>query len=110
MIARLERALDETRIEGVRTSVPLFRQILRDPQFRAGEADNAMLDRKLASGEWGAAAEADAGDLPLVAALIEHASRQSVRSASPAPRGGQRSGWRTAGRREALRRPLWGGA
>jgi acetyl-CoA carboxylase biotin carboxylase subunit len=35
-IARMERALGETRIEGVNTTVDFCREILGDPEFRAG--------------------------------------------------------------------------
>jgi acetyl-CoA carboxylase biotin carboxylase subunit len=35
-ILRMERALGETRIEGVKTTVDFCREVLADPQFRAG--------------------------------------------------------------------------
>jgi acetyl-CoA carboxylase biotin carboxylase subunit len=50
-LARLGRALEELRIEGIQTTVPLFRALLDDADFRAGRMDVAMLDRKLAAGE-----------------------------------------------------------
>ncbi len=106
-IARLDRALHELRVEGIRTTTPLFVQILRDPDFRAGRLDNGMLDRKLASGEW-APREALAGeDLPLIAAAIAHAEKQQTITSLPATSGGQRSHWRTVGRREAMRGSTW---
>lgn len=36
-IARMERALEETIIEGVSTSIPFHRAIFNDPDFRAGD-------------------------------------------------------------------------
>ncbi|HWN44112.1 MAG TPA: acetyl-CoA carboxylase biotin carboxylase subunit, partial [Thermoanaerobaculia bacterium] len=48
---RLGRALAELRIEGIRTTKPLFQALLADPDFRSGNMDIAMLDRKLESGE-----------------------------------------------------------
>ena len=36
-IARMERALDETIIEGVATSIPFHKAIVKDPAFRAGD-------------------------------------------------------------------------
>jgi len=36
-IARMERALDETIIEGVATSIPFHKAIIKDPAFRAGD-------------------------------------------------------------------------
>jgi acetyl-CoA carboxylase biotin carboxylase subunit len=35
-ILRMERALGETRIEGVKTTVDFCRELLGDPEFRAG--------------------------------------------------------------------------
>jgi acetyl-CoA carboxylase biotin carboxylase subunit len=58
---RLDRALGELRIEGIRTTVPLFRALLADDDFRAGRLDIGMLDRKLAAGELGAPGAAATG-------------------------------------------------
>jgi acetyl-CoA carboxylase biotin carboxylase subunit len=77
-LARLERALAELRIEGIRTTVPLFRALLADADFRAGRLDIGMLDRKLASGELQALAERGSEELPhlpLLAAAIAHYER-----------------------------------
>lgn len=46
-IACMLRALDEFVIEGVKTSVPLLRQILRDPTFQAGQVDTRWLERTI---------------------------------------------------------------
>jgi acetyl-CoA carboxylase biotin carboxylase subunit len=43
-IRRMERALDMFILEGVKTSIPLHRQILRSPQFRKGEIHTRFLD------------------------------------------------------------------
>ena len=43
---RLARALAELRIEGICTTVPLFRALLKDKDFLAGNLDIGMLDRK----------------------------------------------------------------
>lgn len=102
-ISRLDRALSEMRIEGINTSAPLFRRILADPEFRAGDLDITMLERKLESGEWRSAA-GDDGDLPLVAAAIAHAlAQQTAITVGPAANGesGGRQRWLEAGRRQA---------
>ncbi len=46
-IACMLRALDEFVIEGVKTSIPLLRKILRDPTFQAGQVDTRWLERTL---------------------------------------------------------------
>jgi acetyl-CoA carboxylase biotin carboxylase subunit len=104
---RLARALEEIRIEGIRTTVPLFAALLEDPDFRAGRLDIGMLDRKLAAGELQPGHELELADLPLIAAALEHAERQARYSAVPAAGGGRRPRWRQASRRESLRRGPW---
>jgi acetyl-CoA carboxylase biotin carboxylase subunit len=110
-LARLGRALDELRVEGIRTTAPLYRALLADPDFVAGRFDVAMLDRKLAGGELRPAEEAELPDLPLIAAALAQFERSRRLAAGPA--GGrpgetaQRHQWRRAGRREALRSGSW---
>ena len=48
-IARMSRALDLFVIEGVRTSIPLHRRILRDGTFRAGKLSTRFMERFLAA-------------------------------------------------------------
>jgi acetyl-CoA carboxylase, biotin carboxylase subunit len=47
-IMRLERALYEYFVAGIKTNISLFRRILRDPDFKAGRLDTGYLDRLLA--------------------------------------------------------------
>ena len=44
-LARAKRALEEYRVEGISTTLPFFQQVLRDPQFLAGEMDVGYIDR-----------------------------------------------------------------
>jgi acetyl-CoA carboxylase biotin carboxylase subunit len=44
-LARLRRALDETRVEGVATNLAFHRRVLADPEFAAGGVDTAYLAR-----------------------------------------------------------------
>ncbi|HLJ41068.1 MAG TPA: acetyl-CoA carboxylase biotin carboxylase subunit [Candidatus Acidoferrales bacterium] len=44
-IARMSRALDQFVIEGIKTSIPLHKKILEDPDFIAGKLDTHFLDR-----------------------------------------------------------------
>jgi len=43
-IARMQRALDFFVVEGIRTSIPLHRDILRDPVFASGQLSTRFLD------------------------------------------------------------------
>lgn len=44
-IGRLQRALRETEIEGVQTTLPLYRLLLTQPEFRAGNVDTHYLQK-----------------------------------------------------------------
>jgi acetyl-CoA carboxylase biotin carboxylase subunit len=104
---RLGRALAELRIEGVATGVPLFQALLADADFRSGNLDIAMLDRKLKAGELLLPTPAVDRDLPFVAAALAELER-GRRAAGEAPAtSNQRTRWAAAGRREAMR-GAWG--
>jgi acetyl-CoA carboxylase biotin carboxylase subunit len=47
-IARMARALDMFIVEGIHTSIPLHRRIMRDPEFIAGRIDTKFMERFLA--------------------------------------------------------------
>jgi acetyl-CoA carboxylase, biotin carboxylase subunit len=128
-LARLGRALAELRIEGIRTTAPLYRALLADADFRAGRLDVGMLDHKLASGELQAVEPRQAAtlpDLPLLAAAIAHYERArrttTVIPAAPAGAGaagagaagagaaGAVEGGRAAGAAGGSRRQRWAAA
>jgi acetyl/propionyl-CoA carboxylase alpha subunit len=100
-LARLDRALNELRIEGIRTTVPLFRALLEDAQFLRGELDIEMLDRKLGAGELRVEGAAELADLGALAAAVEHVERTARVAAVSPP--ASRDRWRQAARREGLR-------
>ena len=113
-LRRLRRALGELRVEGIKTTAPLFLDLLDDEDFLAARLDIGMLDRKLQAGELGpssrvrkGAADLD-GDLALLAAALGHA--ESVARAGPAraresPHPSARRRWHAAARFESLRKP-----
>ncbi|MEE8277295.1 MAG: acetyl-CoA carboxylase biotin carboxylase subunit [Thermoanaerobaculia bacterium] len=106
-LARLGRALAETRIDGIRSTVPLFRALLEDEDFLAGRLDSEMLDRKLDSGELVTAVWPDGPEIVVIAAALEHLEYRTRSSASPGVGGGRRGYWRQAARRESLRGSRW---
>jgi acetyl-CoA carboxylase biotin carboxylase subunit len=95
-IARLARAVDEYKIVGIRTTLPLFRRVLRDAAFQAGEFDTSFLARLPVDPPSPARIETAA-----VAAVV---SAFRARGAQvPVPRGDAPSAWRQAGLREGQR-------
>jgi len=118
-ITRLQRALDEYMVGGIKTNVSLFQRILRHPEFAAGRLDTGFLDRLLASAEGRREARPVAGleaqHLAAIAAALFTATESpatrtpagAVAAEFGATNGASRadapSGWKQAGRREALR-------
>ena len=108
-IMRLRRALHEYFVGGIKTNIPLFRRILRDPEFAAGKLDTGFLERLLARPEvdpvrkeHGAVAAIAAG----IFALLETST--DAKTANTAKNGagpGQAEGatWKQVARREARR-------
>ncbi len=110
-LARLRRALAETRVEGIRTNLPLFEQLLADEDFMTGNMDISMLDRKLESGELRPAApneDALEADLPVLAAVLAHLKRAEANgTGAAAGDSAPRSNWLFAARRDARRATTW---
>jgi len=93
---RLRRALAEYAVEGIRTNIAFFGEILADPKFRRGELSTAFLDEFLQR-----RAERKEADIEqeAVAALI--AALQVPKSAPV--NNGKRSAWAMVGREEMMR-------
>ncbi len=60
-ISRQNRALDMMVVEGIKTTIPLHHQILRDPDFRAGRFSTRFLERWITQPKNNAAANSKSG-------------------------------------------------
>jgi acetyl-CoA carboxylase biotin carboxylase subunit len=103
-IARMTRALREYQVLGIKTTIPFFMWLMRQPSYRNGEYDTTYLDRLLADrkGEsFNELSEADE-DLAAIAAAVDAYLRASA-TAGADTRSGQTAMWKQAARREALR-------
>ena len=49
VLARMDRALEEYIIRGIKTTIPFYRKLLKDEEFRAGTCTTDFLERKLPS-------------------------------------------------------------
>ena len=96
-IARMRRALHETRVGGVTTNVPLLLDVLDDPRFASGAYDTSLLDGYAPSAQ----RRAEAGDLAPVVAAALAAHRRTPETATPPPGTGatRESAWVREGRR-----------
>ncbi|HWZ43025.1 MAG TPA: acetyl-CoA carboxylase biotin carboxylase subunit [Candidatus Saccharimonadales bacterium] len=107
-IARMQRALDEYFVGGIKTNLALIRRILSDPDFVAARIDTGFLDRLL-TGRNGAGQPS--GELDEVAAISAaffamaavHNGRDG--DAPAASRQNASPAWKRAARSEALRNP-----
>ena len=104
-IERMARALSEYDVGGLKTTLPLFRWILRHQDFVAGRFDTGFLDRILAEREPGPFV--DAGPEAEVVAVLAAAIRAVMRTGcSQSPRtavDSSRANWRQAARLDGLR-------
>jgi acetyl-CoA carboxylase biotin carboxylase subunit len=99
-LQRMRRALDEYEVRGIRTTIPFFKWILEDEDFRGGRFDTSFIDRKLGSN--GAALQkiaAEHEDLAAIAAAVHLFTKPATNGAGVAPA----SRWRDTARTEALR-------
>lgn len=98
-IARLQRALNEYVIGGIRSNLGLFRRILSDDNFRAARIDTGYLDRLLATNP-PATKTGNDRDVALIAAAIFEISRPKNGGSNEV--NANASGWKQAARREGL--------
>ncbi|MDQ3746037.1 MAG: acetyl-CoA carboxylase biotin carboxylase subunit [Acidobacteriota bacterium] len=118
-IERMRRALDEYAVGGIKTTLPFFREVMRDAEFVAGRLDTGFIprfnERRRAAAESAAAAptgdastaeptadETARRDVALVAAALAY-SESEQRAAQKQPAEVAPSRWKMAGR-EALHR------
>jgi acetyl-CoA carboxylase biotin carboxylase subunit len=111
-IDRLRRALDEYTVGGIKTTLPFFREVVRDTEFIEGRLDTGFIERFFARRQKlrenmpeDATNEAheQRRDMALIAAALDYAARRKQSSADSQPRHQEMSQWRLAGRAALLR-------
>jgi acetyl/propionyl-CoA carboxylase alpha subunit len=80
-IARMQRALAEYKVVGVRTTIPVLERIVAHPDFRAGRLSTAFLERMLPELH---ANDARLQSVAIIAAVLAEYER-GRRAALPAP-------------------------
>jgi acetyl-CoA carboxylase biotin carboxylase subunit len=102
-IARMERALNEYDIGGIKTTIPFHLRALADPMFISGDYSTGFVDQMTVT------PYDSPGDVRIAAAfaaVIKHRSRHAVRKTDPSQTGHAYSPWKLSGRRAALREEL----
>jgi acetyl-CoA carboxylase biotin carboxylase subunit len=97
-VDRMVRALGEYNVGGIRTNIGFFRQILEDPEFRAGNLHTGFIEEFFARDRQGDAP----AEMRAVAALAA-ALHVSKRSNGAAPAAASTSRWVDTGRSDLLR-------
>jgi acetyl-CoA carboxylase biotin carboxylase subunit len=95
-ISRMRRAVSEYRLLGIRTTLPFFDRVLRDPAFVAGDFDTSFADSLLARADDRPERPAEVAAIAAAIRAFEERRRSRTHAVAPAP-----SAWRAAGRREA---------
>jgi acetyl-CoA carboxylase, biotin carboxylase subunit len=98
-LARMARALAEYEIRGIKTTVPFFRRLFEDPDFRAGRFDTTFVERLLArrAAELPVPLSAEARTISMMAVALQALRPEEPVTALPA------DGWKERARFEALR-------
>ncbi len=68
-VARSRRAIDEFIVRGVPTNIPLYREIVRDPDFLRGDFGVRFLEEKIQKGEYDFAVEGEVDREDIVLAI-----------------------------------------
>jgi acetyl-CoA carboxylase biotin carboxylase subunit len=104
-ITRMTRALEEYEVLGIRTTIPFFLWLMREPDFQAARFDTTYLDRLLSArqGESFSSFSGDDERHIAIAAALDVMFRASGSGHSASPGAVPRSAWTTAARVEGLR-------
>jgi acetyl/propionyl-CoA carboxylase alpha subunit len=102
-ILRMRRALEEYRILGVKTNIPLHQELMNSPRFMTGQFDTRFVEERFSLEEPATSAESRPDIAAVLAALVTHRERQR---ASQIVRRGERdtSNWKWVGRWERMHR------
>ena len=106
-IDRLRRALDEYNVDGIKTTLPFFRLLVRDPEFVEGRLDTGFIPRfnqRQAEAERHEVDEEEAieRDVALIVAALDYQRAQKKLSENHRPPSEEQSRWRLAGRSALL--------
>jgi acetyl-CoA carboxylase, biotin carboxylase subunit len=112
-IDRLRRALDEYTVGGIRTTLPFFRDIVRDAEYIEGRLDTGFIQRfferraeasESAPAIVASAAETEQRDIAVIAAALDYALKQKSLTDALSRPPQEQSQWRLAGRAALQRR------
>jgi acetyl-CoA carboxylase biotin carboxylase subunit len=92
--------LREYHVEGIKTNLSFFREVLHHPDFRTGDFDTGFIDRWLKDRHRSPQMSQTDADLAAIAAALFDAAPVAERDTSAAAK----SSWKTAARLRGMRR------
>ena len=105
-IDRLRRALDEYEVGGIKTTLPFFREIVRDEEFKSGQLDTGFIgrfnERRQAARTAGAERDQQSEDMAIIAAAIHYDTLRKEAYAGQQTPGDRENRWKMSGRRSLL--------
>ena len=105
-IDRLRRALDEYYVAGIKTTLPFFREIVRDEEFINGKLDTGFITRFHERRDQRASVEKKGPqellDVAVLAAAIHYTTERRQASLSSDHNGQVKNRWKMSGRSAAL--------
>jgi acetyl-CoA carboxylase biotin carboxylase subunit len=103
-VDRMSRALREYEVLGIRTTIPFFLWLMRQPEYVAGRYDTTYLDRLLVDRAGASFSELTPADeeIASIATALDAYLRAHAHSVAPGTPGST-THWKQAARREALR-------
>jgi len=103
-VDRMSRALREYEVLGIRTTIPFFLWLMRQPDYVAGRYDTTYLDRLLVDRKGESFSELTPADeeIASIATALDAYLRATAHAAAPGT-SGSTTHWKQAARREALR-------
>jgi acetyl-CoA carboxylase biotin carboxylase subunit len=99
-VARMRRAIAEYRVVGIRTTLPFFARVLREPAFLAGDLDTSFVERL--APRTGPMESSDPPWRVVVAAAAIAAFRERQRADLACEADSPQSAWRARGWRESI--------
>jgi acetyl-CoA carboxylase biotin carboxylase subunit len=106
-IDRMRRALDEYAVGGIKTTLPFFREVVRDAEFIEGKLDTGFIPRFFARRDAAHAARSDGveieaetvtRDLAIIAAALARKTNEQQSSSSNETQPQRQSAWKLTGR------------
>ena len=99
-IDRMRRALREYQIEGIKTNISFFLEVLNHPEFRRGDFDTGFIDRWMQNRNIEPLIPDADRDFAALAAALFHSERNFVATEASKP---SQSPWKAEGRKRVLR-------